>query len=79
MATTLLVDSLSVLGVQDMAAKNREFFGNPGYRINQQECINASLSGRDTFVLMPTGGDSLQTPLTFKLCGRLSYTPLCPP
>lgn len=35
---------------------NTEFFGNTNYRYNQREVCNATLSGRDTFVLMPTGG-----------------------
>lgn len=44
MATILRVETLLVVGVQDMAAKNREYFGNPGYRINQQECVSRASS-----------------------------------
>ncbi len=39
-----------------MDRKNSEFFGNTTFRLNQREVVNASLSKRDTFVLMPTGG-----------------------
>lgn len=41
---------------QDMDRMNTEFFGNTNYRFNQREVCNATLSRRDTFVLMPTGG-----------------------
>ena len=34
---------------------NRTVFGNASFRPHQREAINASLSGKDTFVLMPTG------------------------
>lgn len=41
---------------QEMADQNRNIFGNNSFRVNQRECMNAILSGKDAFVLMPTGG-----------------------
>ena len=35
---------------------NRDFFGNTSFRKHQREIVNANLSNRDVFVLMPTGG-----------------------
>jgi RecQ family ATP-dependent DNA helicase len=35
---------------------NTRIFGNPNFRPQQREIIEAALSGRDVFVLMPTGG-----------------------
>lgn len=35
---------------------NREVFGNQSFRYHQLSIINATMKGRDVFVLMPTGG-----------------------
>lgn len=35
---------------------NRTIFGNSSFRLNQREAMNATMAGRDVFVLMPTGG-----------------------
>lgn len=43
---------------------NQKVFGNKCFRPNQREIINASLSGRDIFVCMPTGGGKS---LTFQI------------
>ncbi len=42
--------------MQDLHARNTEYFGNTRFRQNQEQAINAVLSKRDCFVLMPTGG-----------------------
>ena len=34
----------------------REFFGSRDFRLNQRQALNATMSGLDCFVLMPTGG-----------------------
>lgn len=39
-----------------LALENRNIFGNSGFRHNQREAMNAALSGKNVFILMPTGG-----------------------
>ena len=34
----------------------RDFFGSRAFRLNQRQALNATMSGLDCFVLMPTGG-----------------------
>ncbi|KAG6527848.1 hypothetical protein ZIOFF_009982 [Zingiber officinale] len=48
--------SLDFPWTKKLEANNRKVFGNHSFRPNQREVINATMSGCDVFVLMPTGG-----------------------
>jgi bloom syndrome protein len=41
---------------KEVHQKLEHVFGLPGFRHNQREAIDATMSGQDVFVLMPTGG-----------------------
>ncbi|GJP32612.1 hypothetical protein CLOM_g17224 [Closterium sp. NIES-68] len=41
---------------RELEEHNWKLFGNRSFRANQREVMNATMSGRDVFVLMPTGG-----------------------
>ncbi|KAK1374273.1 DNA helicase [Heracleum sosnowskyi] len=48
--------SLDFPWTKKLEANNKTIFGNRSFRPNQREVINATMSGHDVFVLMPTGG-----------------------
>ena len=46
----------SFMWSEHLRAANLDYFGNSDFRPNQLEAINATISKKDCFVLMPTGG-----------------------
>ncbi|KAK9044368.1 hypothetical protein V6N11_072674 [Hibiscus sabdariffa] len=48
--------SRDFLWTKKLEENNKKVFGNHSFRPNQREVINATMSGCDVFVLMPTGG-----------------------
>lgn len=54
--TSTQVSQMQHAWSREVKAAIKERFHLRGFRPNQLEAINATLSGKDTFVLMPTGG-----------------------
>ncbi|KAK6590304.1 DEAD DEAH box helicase [Cryptosporidium xiaoi] len=54
----------------ELVKLNEQIFGNKGFRANQRQIMNAVISQRDVFVMMPTGGGKS---LCFQLPGILTY------
>lgn len=55
---------------EDMRRVNEQVFGNKSFRSNQRQIMNAVVSQRDVFVMMPTGGGKS---LCFQLPGILRH------
>lgn len=65
--------SLDFPWTKKLEVNNKKVFGNHSFRPNQREVINATMSGCDVFVLMPTGGGkSLTYQLPALICAGIT-------
>lgn len=55
-AVKVKTNKIEAFPTPDLSAQLQEHFGFDGFKHPQQEIIHTLLSGKDTFVIMPTGG-----------------------